>query len=206
MRAAVAVGYYGWDMFTGLIQAVGTLRERSEQAILVDTPRDAWSDPIRIGESISVNGCCLTVESSANGLVFTLSEETFGRTTFGGLQPGAKLNLERALLATDRMGGHIVQGHVDGVGTCLNIADMEGGKMFRFATPEGYDRYLADKCSIAIDGISLTVVRPSAGAFGVAVIPHTLEHTNMGVMVEDQPVNVELDILFKYVERLMGRA
>lgn len=193
-------------MFTGIIQAVGRIRSLDQTLLVVDAPATAWDDAFSVGESLAVNGCCLTIESFNDGIRFTLSEETFRRTTFGKLAVGSQVNLERALRPTDRMGGHIVQGHVDGVGVCLSIHDAEGGKMFRFGTPEGYDRYLADKCSIAVDGISLTVVRPSAGGFSVAVIPHTLENTNFGTMVEDQPVNMEFDILYKYVERLIARS
>lgn len=192
-------------MFTGIIQALGTVTGREASTLILRAPADSWEDPLRVGESVSVNGCCLTLTSLNAGMTFDLSEETILRTTLGRLQTGDTVNLERALKASDRMGGHIVQGHVDGVGECLNIVDREDSKVFRFGTPEGYDRYLADKCSIAIEGISLTVVKPTAGAFDVWVVPHTFEHTNFKLMRPDQLVNMEFDILYKYVERLMGR-
>jgi riboflavin synthase len=190
-------------MFTGLVQAVSSIQGVNGNALRVAAPKGAWEDPLRIGESINVNGVCLTLVESIPDLKFELSGETLNRSTLGGLKAGDLVNLERALMPTDRMGGHIVQGHVDGVGSLLNISEKGTDKVFRFGVPENCDRYLVDKGSIAIDGISLTIVRPSAGAFDTSIVPHTFQNTNLKTIRVDQPVNLEFDILVKYVEKLV---
>lgn len=192
-------------MFTGIVQAVGQIISLEGELLVVQSSERAWEDPVKIGESISVSGCCLTVVQTGARVAFQLSEETKQRTTFGKLGAGSPVNIERALRPTDRMGGHIVQGHVDGMGVVLSIAPGETEHVFRFAVPEGFDRYLVDKASIAVDGISLTIVRPSAGAFSAFIVPHTLQHTNMRDMGADQNVNMEFDILFKYMEKIVSR-
>ncbi|HRF59593.1 MAG TPA: riboflavin synthase [Fimbriimonadaceae bacterium] len=194
-------------MFTGIIQGIGTVRDRSGARLVVDGG-SAWpaSDTILAGESISVSGCCLTAVpgSSIESLRFDLSEETLRRTTLGRLDVGSRLNLERAMRPTDRFGGHIVQGHVDGTALCVGRTKASEGTVFRFQLGSGEERYLIDKGSIAIDGISLTVVRPSEGEFDVWIIPHTLAHTTLDDLIEGMEVHVEYDLIAKYVERLVG--
>lgn len=182
-------------MFTGIVQVVGTVKALGSGRLSLTVP-DAWpGDPWVTGESLAVDGCCLTVISSANGLHFDLSDETLKRTKFGQMKPGDRVNLERAMKAGDRIGGHIVQGHVDTVGTVTSRG--EGGE-FGFDVGREWKQYLADKGSVAIDGVSLTVVRPSEGRFAVAVIPHTLEATTLGDRQTGDKVNVEFDVLAKY--------
>lgn len=161
-------------------------------------------DPFRIGESVAVNGCCLTVVSSkGDDAAFDLSEETLVRTNLGGLHEGFTVNVERAMKPTDRFGGHIVQGHVDAVGELVSRQASETGEVFRFRTPPDGDVLLIDKGSIAIEGISLTVVQPRDGEFDVWVIPHTLSQTTLGGMQPGAQVNLEYDVVAKYVQRLV---
>lgn len=195
-------------MFTGLIQAVGEVVEFSGGLLIVSDPQASSSnpwpgEPWREGESIAVNGCCLTRLFDARGLRFDLSEETLASTAYGRLRPGAKVNLERAMKLEDRLGGHIVQGHVDAVGRCLDIEELPGSWTFRFEAPGGA-RYLIDKGSISIDGISLTVVDPIDDIFSVAVIPHTFRVTSFGQLSAGDLVNVEYDVLAKHIEKLIA--
>ena len=159
-------------------------------------------DPIQAGESISVNGCCLTALSE-DSLTFDLSPETLQRTTFRQARVGNKVNLERAMRPMDRLGGHIVQGHVDSVGELRTMLQDGDFTVFRFLADEEFDRYLIDKGSIAVDGISLTVVNPVAGEFDVWVVPHTLAQTNLGSLRPGDLVNLEFDVLAKHVEKLL---
>lgn len=187
-------------MFTGIVQALGTVRTVTEGRLSVAVGEDA-ARPWTIGESIAVNGVCLTLVSADPELAFDLSQETLRRTALGDLSSGDPVNLERALLPTDAMGGHFVLGHVDTVGQVEAIEES----VFTFRLDPEYDRYLVDKGSVAVDGISLTVVRPAQGTFSVAVIPHTLNATNLGRRRTGDRVNVELDILAKHVEKLITR-
>lgn len=191
-------------MFTGIIQTVGTVAKLDGAKLVVQADTAAWDDPMKLGESISINGCCLTLAQMAEGFCFQLSEETMARTTLGGLQPGDMVNVERAMRPSDRFGGHIVLGHVDAVGELLGINEQGEAHVFRFEAPQGYGKYLVDKGSITIDGISLTAVRPFAGAFDVWVIPHTYEHTNLSARKSGDKVNLEFDVIAKHVERLVG--
>jgi riboflavin synthase len=171
--------------------------------LVVDAPMaDGW-EPWQLGESVAVDGCCLTVVDSGDGLHFDLSEETLKRTAMGGYAPRTRVNLERAMRASDRFGGHIVQGHVDAVGTVISISPTDAGMVYRFRVAE--PRYLIDKGSIALNGVSLTVVEPAGGEFDVWIIPHTLEATNLGDLQPGSRVNVEYDVIAKHVEKLMGR-
>jgi len=195
-------------MFTGLIQAVGKVVEAGEATTIL-APSDWKDDPFKLGESVAVNGCCLTVvtlEALTEGtkLGFDLSKETLDRTALGGLAPESTVNLERAMRPIDRFGGHIVQGHVDGVGDLLTTRTLGEFEVFRFRVPQEGVRYLIDKGSIAIDGISLTVVEPVDGEFDVWLIPHTLSHTNLGTMEPGTKVNLEYDVLAKHVEKLLS--
>ena len=189
-------------MFTGLVQAVGEVAEIDGSNLAL---RCAWpepDDPIRAGESVAVNGCCLTALADGE-LRFELSPETRRRTAFHSLRAGLKVNLERAMRPLDRLGGHFVQGHVDAVGELVTVLQSGEFTVFRFRAPEEYDRYLIDKGSIAIDGISLTVVNPIAGEFDAWVVPHTMAATNLADRVPGDSVNLEFDVLAKHVEKLL---
>jgi riboflavin synthase len=189
-------------VFTGIVQAVGevVLIEGSKLAVIADlaTP----DDPIRAGESIAVNGCCLTALRDVS-MEFDLSPETLQRTALSDFRPGSKVNLERAMRASDRFGGHIVQGHVDAVGELRTMLRDGDFTVFRFQSGEEFDRYLIDKGSIAVDGVSLTVVNPFEGEFDVWVVPHTISHTNLGSRRPGNRVNLEFDVLAKHVEKLL---
>ena len=194
-------------MFTGLIQAVGRIAAREERGgdvrLRVD-PRDLRVVDVVLGESIAVSGVCLTVVAcDADGLAFDVSNETLSLTTLGALAVGAPVNLERALLPTDRLGGHFVSGHVDGVGSVLAIVDDARSQRWRFAAPRPLLRYVAAKGSICVDGTSLTVNAVDDEGFEVNLIPHTLEHTAFGAMRAGDPVNLEVDLVARYVERLL---
>jgi riboflavin synthase len=180
-------------VFTGLVQAVGRVVGFADGRLIVEAP-DAWpGDPWAIGESIAVDGCCLTLIGVEGGLEFDVSHETLARTTFDDLGSGSLVNLERAMKASDRLGGHIVQGHVDTVGVLL----ARNG-LFVFEVGAEYAKYLVDKGSIAVNGVSLTVVQPEGGRFAAALVPHTLAVTNLGGLQPGMGVNVEFDVLAKY--------
>jgi riboflavin synthase len=184
-------------MFTGLIQQIGTMESFSGERLRIRAqfPPD---DPIAIGESISINGCCLTVISYDGALLdFDVSEETARLTTTGTV---TSVNIERAMKASDRFGGHFVQGHVDGIG---RIAAIQNSSLFTFQFPEYFRPFVSSKGSVAIDGISLTIVEPRENVFDVWIIPHTLAHTNLGRKVPGDEVNLEFDILAKHVQRLI---
>ena len=194
-------------MFTGLIQGVGRLRRREPRGGDVRLHVDAGSLPfadVLLGESIAVNGVCLTVvEFDATGFAADASTETLSLTTLGGLRDGAALNLERALLPTDRLGGHLVSGHVDGVGRVLQVWNDARAQRWRFAMPPELARYVARKGSICVDGVSLTVNEAGADFFEVALIPHTVDHTAFAETAAGDAVNLDIELLARYVERLM---
>jgi riboflavin synthase len=158
----------------------------------------------RLGDSISVNGCCLTV-AARDGETFTadVMRETLDKTSLGVLEPGSRVNLERAVTAQTRLGGHIVQGHVDGTGQVLRRTPSEHWELVEISLPGELARYLVDKGSITVDGISLTVVTAGPASFTVSLIPETLARTTLGVKQEGDPVNLEVDVIAKYVERLI---
>jgi riboflavin synthase len=187
-------------MFTGLVEEVGRVVEATPTRLGVEA-REVIRGT-RLGDSVAVNGVCLTVVE-LDGAVFTadVMSETSRRTTLGGLGPGRPVNLERALRADGRFGGHIVQGHVDGVAA---LAARDGGDM-AFALPSGLARYVAPKGSVALDGVSLTVVAVEDDLFTVSLIPSTLAETTLGGLKVGDTVNVEVDIVAKYVERLVAR-
>ena len=184
-------------MFTGLIEELGSLDGRDGARFRFASA--VVADDARLGDSIAVNGCCLTVVELGPGLWSAdVVDETLTRTTLGDLRPGDTVNLERPVRVTDRLGGHIVQGHVDGVGEVVSpVPDLV------VATPA--IRYLVEKGSVAVDGVSLTVVDVTDHHFRVAVIPHTAEVTTLGRLHAGDRVNLEFDILAKYVERLLQR-
>lgn len=190
-------------MFTGIIEERGEVREVSPHRIVVAARTVTVDSPI--GASIAVNGCCLTVvENTGDMLAFDLSEETVARTSLQRLRQGTSVNLERPVTLAARLGGHIVQGHVDGVGTTTAIEPAaEGGAGITVDLPSDLMRYVVEKGSITIDGISLTVAGVKASAITIAVIPHTLAVTTLGTAAIGDPVNIEVDVIAKYVERLM---
>ena len=191
-------------MFTGIVERMGEVVQVSPESMTVHVSEDPgdWV----LGESVSVNGCCLTVVSADPELRFDLSPETWRRTSFERLKPGDSVNLERAMRPIDRFGGHLVQGHVDATGTLAGVTELETGKVFRFQVAAESDKYLIDKGSIAIEGISLTVVTPKQGLFDVWVIPHTLSHTNLQTLAVGDTVNVEFDFMARQLERLLAAA
>lgn len=192
-------------MFTGLIEEMGSLescRVQGSSAVLRINGPLVTSDA-QVGSSIAVNGVCLTVTELDQGVFQAdVMAETLRRTTLGKLTAGAPVNLERALKASDRLGGHIVQGHVDGIAPLLERSAGVDWDDFTFGLPAALARYAASKGSIAIDGVSLTVTHVSEQAFGVSLIPVTLQHTTLGALQPGDLVNLEMDVIAKYVERL----
>ena len=163
-------------------------------------------EDVKLGDSIAVNGACLTaVNFSKSEFSVDLSPETMRRTSLGQLSAGGSVNLERALLASGRMGGHIVQGHVDGTGRVMSIRPEGDSTIFRIRVPKRLDRYIVEKGFVAVDGISLTVVKRGTSSFTLAVIPYTLKNTNLASVSVGDQVNLEADILAKYVESLLDR-
>lgn len=191
-------------MFTGLVQGVGTVAARDESHLEIAFPPNLWSDSLTEGESVAINGACLTVTHfTESQMSFDVSQETWNRTSLGQLKPDSTVNLERAMRATDRFGGHIVQGHVDGVGKVLSTTDSGEFTVIRFEIPAEGTPFLIDKGSITIDGVSLTVVQPTGTEFDVWVIPHTLANTNLNTRKPGDEVNLEYDVIAKYVQRLV---
>ena len=195
-------------MFTGLIAGVGRLAARETRGGDARLTVEAGSlpfDNVQLGESIAVNGCCLTVvEFDASNFAVDASNETLALTTLGRLAIGAPLNLERAMLPTDRLGGHLVSGHVDGLGIAVRRWDDARAVRWRFEAPMALLRYVAHKGSICVDGVSLTVNEVDDTGFEVALIPHTVEHTAFRALREGDAVNLEADLLARYVERLLA--
>lgn len=190
-------------MFTGIIEAQGIIAKFGDGLLVLEPIGSLGDDPIQLGESIAVNGCCLTVIEASAGLHFNLSPETLSRTTLGNLTPGMTVNLERAMRADGRLGGHLVQGHVDGTGSVVSVTPSDGATVFRFRVADDGAKYLIDKGSIALDGISLTVVNPIGAEFDTWIVPHTLAHTNLSARKAGDAINVEFDVLARYAERLL---
>jgi riboflavin synthase len=166
----------------------------------------ALAADLRAGDSVAVNGVCLTaVAPGPGGFEADLSAETVARTSLGELEPGDPVNLELPLRPADRLGGHIVQGHVDGIGRAKAITDEPRGRTIRFEAPRELLRYVVEKGSIAVDGVSLTVTDVDDDGFAVALIPETLERTTLGRAVAGRPVNLEVDVIAKHVEKLATR-
>jgi riboflavin synthase len=193
-------------MFTGLILHSGTIEafeRRANGARLRIRTTDP--EPFTRGESLAVNGVCLTVLPDDDGyLVADLSDETLSRTTLGNLGTGLRVNVERALALGDRLGGHMVQGHVDTVGTLISIASEGDFAVYRWSVPSEYAELVVNKGSIAVDGVSLTVVDPDAESFAAALIPETLKRTNIGMANIGDAVNLEFDMVAKYVRALVA--
>ena len=184
-------------MFTGIVEELGTVRTRDGGRFTIESK--VVLEGTAIGDSIAVNGCCLTVVEVGDGWwAADAVDETLSRTNLGVLAPGDPVNLERPVRLADRLGGHLVQGHVDGVGTVVRAApDLE------VEVDADLHRYIVEKGSVTVDGCSLTVVRPTDAGFTVAVIPHTAEVTTLGFRRPGDRVNVEVDVVAKYVERLL---
>lgn len=195
-------------MFTGIIEGVGRLAARETLGGDVRFTFHVGSlpfDSVQLGESIAVNGVCLTVIAfDAQTFQADASTETLGLTTLGRLAEGAVINLERAMRPTDRLGGHLVSGHVDGLGQVLSIQEDARAQRWRFAAPEALRRYIAKKGSICVDGVSLTVNGVDEEGFEVALIPHTVSHTAFAASTVGSAVNLEIDLVARYVERLLG--
>jgi riboflavin synthase len=195
-------------MFTGLIQAIGrieSLQPRGGDLRLRIAVGALPMDDMQLGESIAVSGVCLTVvEHDAQGFAADVSNETLARTNLGAMKVGAMVNLERALLATDRLGGHLVSGHVDGIGEVLSISDDARSQRWRFRAPRPLMRYIAEKGSICVDGVSLTVNAVDTGRFEANLVPHTITHTAFNETHVGAAVNLEVDLVARYVERLIS--
>ncbi|MFT3755832.1 MAG: riboflavin synthase [Pseudoxanthomonas sp.] len=195
-------------MFTGIIEGVGELLAAEPRGGDVRFTFGTGSlpfDEVRLGESIAVNGVCLTViEFDATRFKADASNETLSLTTLGALPVGAALNLERAMRPTDRLGGHLVSGHVDGIGHVLSVTEDARAQRWRFSAPSALRRYIAKKGSICVDGVSLTVNEADAEGFEVALIPHTVAHTRFAETKIGDAVNLEIDLVARYVERLIG--
>lgn len=190
-------------MFTGIVEARGHARSANGQ-LHVDV--GALAGDLAIGDSVAVNGVCLTVaERDGERLTFDLAQETLDRTTLGALGEGDGVNLERPVTLLTRLGGHLVQGHVDGVGTVGGRESTETGATMRISVPDELRPYLVEKGSIAVDGVSLTVAALDEKTFEVALVPHTLAATTLGDIEQGDHVNLEVDVLAKYVESLLGR-
>ncbi|MBD8526647.1 riboflavin synthase [Pseudomarimonas arenosa] len=195
-------------MFTGLIQGRGKVKGMMPSGGDLRLQIDVGSlpfDQVEMGESIAVSGCCLTVvEFDASSFVADVSTETLACTTLGQWALGRSVNLERAMLPTTRFGGHIVSGHVDGLGAVESIVQDGRAQRWRFAAPAELLRYVAKKGSIAVDGVSLTVNEVDTGGFEVALIPHTVAHTGFEFNRVGDAVNLEVDLLARYAERLLA--
>lgn len=195
-------------MFTGLVEEIGTIKEYKS----IPDGKEAWIEghivieDLKKDDSISCSGICLTVVETENQLFkVQLVNETLNKTTAKSWNNGTKLNLERALLPTSRMGGHFVQGHVDGTVEILDIVPMDDSAVWHFSLPENLQLFLVDKGSICLDGISLTIVEKFDNYFTVALIPHTLSVTTWGQKRVNDLVNIEVDIMAKYIQNLMPK-
>jgi riboflavin synthase len=200
-------------MFTGIVEELGTIAALEDQgdAVRLTVRGPLVTTDAGLGDSIAVNGCCLTV-AERDGEAFTadVMRETLDKTSLGALRPGDRVNLERAVTPSTRLGGHVVQGHVDGTGTIRARLPGEHWEVVEVLMPEGLDRYVVDKGSITVDGVSLTVVavgpaeeHPGRAVLSVSLIPETLARTTLGRKQPGDPVNLEVDVLAKYVEKLL---
>jgi riboflavin synthase len=192
-------------VFTGLVEEVGWVSSiEAGEMLRLNISADRVTENTRAGDSVSVNGACLTVgEADGRTLTFFAMPETLRRTALGTLREGSSVNLERAMASGDRFGGHMVQGHVDGVGKVLGVRSEGEAEIWEFGAPEVVLRYCVEKGGICVDGISLTIVTVGEGSFTVSILPQTRANTNLGVLREGDRVNLEADVIGKYVERLL---
>ena len=194
-------------MFTGIVEELGTVEavERQGDALRLTVRAATILSDAGLGDSIAVNGCCLTVaERTHDTWTADVMQETLDKTSLAGVAPGDRVNLERAVTADKRLGGHIVQGHVDGVGTVVGRTPSEHWEVVEIALPDGLGRYLVDKGSITVDGVSLTVVEAGETSFTVSLIPETLSRTTLGFRGPGDRVNLEADVIAKHVEKLLA--
>jgi riboflavin synthase len=199
-------------MFTGIVEEVGTVAELTTDPMVASSGAKVRIEAravlakLEVSSSVAVSGCCLTVvEKTENGFACDLSPETLVRTAFPRLRPGARINLETSLTLDKPLGGHIVQGHVDGVGTLLGLIPIgDGNYWLDVEVPPALARYLVEKGSVAVEGISLTVVSIEGTVLRIAIIPFTIENTNLSSLQPGDPVNLECDVVAKYVEKLLG--
>ena len=196
------------NVFTGLVQDLGrvTVVDATDDGVTLGV-RTRLAEEIAEGDSVAVNGVCLTATAIAGGeFTADVMHETLRRSSLAGVEAGARVNLELPLRAQDRLGGHVVQGHVDGVGS-IRAAEEDGfARVVTVEAPAELLRYVVEKGSIAVDGVSLTVASVTEDTFAVSLIPETLERTNLGAAAPGTPVNLEVDVLAKYVEKLVGAA
>ncbi|MEC8251571.1 MAG: riboflavin synthase [Planctomycetota bacterium] len=195
-------------MFTGLVQATGavTALSREEEGVRLFVDVSALEGPFQIGDSIALSGVCCTVVTLESGVAeFYLTPETLDRTWLGSVEVGSQLNLEGALRAGQPLGGHIVQGHVDGVGRLTGAIDAEQGGELWAEVPDELQKYCVEKGSITLDGVSLTIADQRDGAVMIAVIPHTAQWTTLGRRAVGEPLHVEVDVLAKYVESMLAQ-
>lgn len=191
-------------MFTGIIEAFGTVEKmEQEQGNLDLSLASDLASELKIDQSLAHNGVCLTVVAKTpTSYTVTAIQETLDKTNLGALQVGAKVNLERAMQMNARLDGHLVQGHVDVVGVCTEARETEGSWLFSFEYPETVDYVTIEKGSITVNGVSLTVVNSGKNTFSVAIIPYTYEHTNFHQLQKGSPVNLEFDLIGKYIAKL----
>jgi riboflavin synthase len=192
-------------MFTGIVREIGSVEElrRNEQGARLRVSAGLAAD-LAAGDSVSVSGACLTVASVSDGAFEAeVSNQTLSVTTLGGLEPGGSVNLEPPLRAGDPLGGHLVQGHVDGTGEVRGARADGFARWLRLAAPLGLRRYIVERGSVTVDGVSLTVATLTDDGFEVSLIPETLERTTLGGLAEDGQVNLEVDVIARYAERLM---
>lgn len=191
-------------MFTGIIEAFGTVEKmEQEQGNLHLSLASDLAPELKIDQSLAHNGVCLTVVAKTpTSYTVTAIQETLNKTNLGALQVGAKVNLERAMQINARLDGHLVQGHVDVVGVCTEARETEGSWLFSFEYPETVDYVTIEKGSITVNGVSLTVVNSGKNTFSVAIIPYTYEHTNFHQLQKGSPVNLEFDLIGKYIAKL----
>jgi riboflavin synthase len=194
-------------MFTGIVEELGTVEaiEPQGDALRLTVRADAVLADVKDGDSIAVNGCCLTVAGHDTGTwTADVMQETLDKTSLATARPGDRVNLERAATLETRLGGHLVQGHVDGVGTILDRAPSEHWDLVTISLPAQLSRYVVDKGSITVDGVSLTVVAADEDRFNVSLIPETLARTTLGTKAAGDPVNLEVDVIAKHVEKLLN--
>lgn len=194
-------------MFTGIVEWIGVVEraEETDRGVRLTLRADGAAEDLAVGASLAVNGTCLTAVEVADGSVAVeVVEETLRRTNLGAFETGHRVNLERPVRVDGRLDGHLLQGHVDGTARVLGVRAEGGGRRMRVELPDRLRRYLVEKGSVAVDGVSLTVASLGEGWFEVALVPHTLEATVLGERGPGDVVNLEVDMLAKYVERMLG--